>query len=395
MGAFGGLILTNKGRNLQVKAQTGVELHFTRIAIGDGDLGGSSVLELNALKNERKSLEITKLKVLTGGQAVVGSVLNNQDITAGFYFREIGVFATDPDVGEILYCYANAGSTADYIPAGSGGSTDLIEKTIDIVTLVGNAANVTATINESLIYETPERAQEKADQAEQNAKEYADQQLAAHSANTTIHITSAERTAWNQAESNAKAYTDQQLATHTADSTTGAHKAKNIAVEDANNHFTGTDVESVLNELFTFANDGKTAVANAITAKGVSADPTETFASLATKIGQISTGKKWAVVSVPGYSKGSVIPITGLGFRPSICIFRHTGNYGVGGSYIGASRGVTVTTYGTTHYSVFSNVSGLQLYLRNVTDDGCDVYVGGDGSSFDMLSVSGTAYLFS
>ncbi|MEK4883683.1 phage tail protein [Bacillus sp. FSL W8-0223] len=208
MGAFGGLILTNRGRNLQVKAQTGVELHFTRIAIGDGDLGGSSILELNALKNERKSLEITKLKVLTGGQAVVGSVLNNQDITAGFYFREIGVFATDPDVGEILYCYANAGSTADYIPAGSDGSTDLIEKTIDIVTLVGNAANVTATINESLIYETPAGAQEKADQAEQNAKEYADQQLAAHSANTTIHITSAERTAWNQAEANAKAYTD-------------------------------------------------------------------------------------------------------------------------------------------------------------------------------------------
>jgi hypothetical protein len=85
--------------------------------------------------------------------------------------------------------------------------------------------------------------------------------LADHTADTNIHITSAERTAWNNAEANAKAYTDQKLATHTADTTTGAHKAKNIAVEDANNHFTGTDVESVLNELFTFANDGKTAVA--------------------------------------------------------------------------------------------------------------------------------------
>lgn len=206
MGAFGGLHLTNKGRNLQTKAQTGVAIHFSRMAIGDGSLGGSSVLELNALKSEKMSFPIAKLKVLTQGQAIVGSVLSNKDITAGFYFREIGVFATDPTEGEILYCYGNAGSTADYIPAGSGGSTDLIEKTIDVITLVGNAANVTATINQSLIFETPEGAQEKVN---------------LHAADKEKHITAAERTTWNAkettdgakakadaAETRAKAYTD-------------------------------------------------------------------------------------------------------------------------------------------------------------------------------------------
>ncbi len=44
--------------------------------------------------------------------------------------------------------------------------------------------------------------------------------------------------------------------------------------------------------LFQYANDGKTGIANAVTAKGVSASPTDTFSVLATKIGQISTGKK-------------------------------------------------------------------------------------------------------
>ncbi|PAQ15080.1 hypothetical protein CD798_08540 [Bacillaceae bacterium SAOS 7] len=177
MGAFGGLLLTNKGRNLQTKAQTGVAIHFTRMAIGDGSLGGTSIIELNDLKNERKSMPIAKLKVLTVGQAIVGSVLSNQDITAGFYFREIGIFATDPDVGEILYCYGNAGATADYIPAGAEGGTDLIEKTIGVTTLVGNTANVTATINQSLIFETPEGAQDKADAAEVEAKKYTDDQV--------------------------------------------------------------------------------------------------------------------------------------------------------------------------------------------------------------------------
>jgi hypothetical protein len=201
MSAFGGLIMTNKGRILQTKAQTGVQLTFSRIALGDGSLSGQSILELNQLINEKKSLSITKLKTQPDGKAVVGAVLSNQDITTGFYFREIGVFAQDPDVGEILYCYGNAGATAEYIPAGGG--PDIIEKNIDIITIVGNASNVTAVINQSMVYETPEGAQQKADEAEENAKDYTDQQLAAHSADTTKHVTQAEKDAWNATQSKA------------------------------------------------------------------------------------------------------------------------------------------------------------------------------------------------
>jgi hypothetical protein len=203
--------MTNKGRILQTKAQTGVQLTFTRIALGDGSLSGQSILELNQLINEKKSLSITKLKTQPDGKAVVGAVLSNQDITTGFYFREIGVFAQDPDVGEILYCYGNAGATAEYIPAGGG--PDIIEKNIDIITIVGNASNVTAVINQSMVYETPEGAQQKADEAEENAKNYTDQRIASltaadvgavstetfneHSADTMKHVTQVEKDAWN------------------------------------------------------------------------------------------------------------------------------------------------------------------------------------------------------
>lgn len=174
MSAFGGLVLTNRGRILQSKAQAGTQLKYTRIALGDGNLGSSSILELNALRHEIKSLLITKLKTLGDGKAVVGTVLRPQDVTEGFYFRELGLFATDPDVGEILYCYGNAGSLAEYIPASG---VDTIEKIIDLQTIIGNATNVTAILN-SLIYETPEGSQEKANQAETNAKTYADTKFA-------------------------------------------------------------------------------------------------------------------------------------------------------------------------------------------------------------------------
>lgn len=160
MGAFGGLILTNKGRTLQAKAQAGATLNFNRIGIGDGSLSGQSVPDLNALISEKKSLAITKLKIQSTDKAVVGTVLSNQDIVTGFYFREIGVFAQDPDVGEILYCYGNAGAGAEYIPAGGG--PDIVEKAIDVVTIVGNASSVTATIDESLVFATVDHTHNEA-----------------------------------------------------------------------------------------------------------------------------------------------------------------------------------------------------------------------------------------
>lgn len=149
MGAFGGLIQTNRGRILQSKAQAGVQLKYTRIAIGDGSLGTTSILSLNRLIHEVKSLNINKLKVLDQGRAIVGAVLTNQNLSSGFYYRELGVFAEDPDVGEILYCYGNSGDLAEYIPASG---IDIIEKNIDIQTLIGNASNVTAVIDDSLVF---------------------------------------------------------------------------------------------------------------------------------------------------------------------------------------------------------------------------------------------------
>lgn len=151
MSVFGGLYLTNQGKNLQIKCQAGAILQYTRVGIGDGTLvSGQSISDLTVLINEVKSLQIIKLSALVTGKAVIGVVLSNQDISTGFYFREIGVYAQDPDLGEILYCYGNAGANAEYIPAPGGA--DIIEKSIDIKVLTGNAENISAVIDGSLVY---------------------------------------------------------------------------------------------------------------------------------------------------------------------------------------------------------------------------------------------------
>ncbi|ETT32122.1 phage tail protein [Paenibacillus sp. FSL R5-808] len=162
MGAFGGFIQTNKGRNLQAKAETGTQLKFTRMGVGDGQLSGQSIPSLNRLISEKKSLPITRLKTQLPAQAIVGAVLSNQDVTTGFYFREMGIFAEDPDEGEILYAYGNSGSgAAEYISAG--GTADIIEKTIDMIVTFGQAQNVSAVIDSSLVYVTHEELAEALD----------------------------------------------------------------------------------------------------------------------------------------------------------------------------------------------------------------------------------------
>lgn len=152
MSSFGNVKFTNKGKRLQSKVQAGGQLKFTRMALGDGELAGSIAAELNALKNEKKSLSIAKLKSLNDGKAVIGAIFSNQNITTGFYWREIGIFALDPDEGEILYCYCNSGALAEYIPPF--GPSDIIEKAIDLIVLTSETANVTAVIDSSLVYAT-------------------------------------------------------------------------------------------------------------------------------------------------------------------------------------------------------------------------------------------------
>ncbi|PAD73921.1 tail fiber protein [Paenibacillus campinasensis] len=152
MSSFGAKGLTNKGRVLQAKAQAGTQLKYTKYVLGDAQLGGQSIATLNGVISPKKTVEVTRLKMTPPNQATVGFVLSNQDVTTGFYFRELGLYALDPDEGEILYWYANAGDTADYIPPTNTG--DVISKTVDMLVYVGTASNVTLTIDQNLAYVT-------------------------------------------------------------------------------------------------------------------------------------------------------------------------------------------------------------------------------------------------
>ncbi|MBB3132132.1 phage-related tail fiber protein [Paenibacillus rhizosphaerae] len=158
MSSFGAKGLTNKGRVLQAKAQAGSQLKYTKFVLGDGQLAGQSIATLINVVSPKKTVEVSRLKMNPPDQAMVGFVLSNQDVATGFYFRELGLYALDPDEGEILYWYANAGDTADYIPPTNTG--DVVNKTIDMLVYVGTASNVTLTIDQNLAYVTHDELDE-------------------------------------------------------------------------------------------------------------------------------------------------------------------------------------------------------------------------------------------
>ncbi|MEC2131625.1 phage tail protein [Brevibacillus centrosporus] len=149
MAQFNGSVLTELGLALLTKAQTGAtRIQFTRIGIGDG-YSAEDQSKLTELVHEVLSLDILELKVIGEGQSQVTATISNKDLTDGVYVREIGLFATDPDEGEILYAVANAGSLADFLPPSDG--INVVEEIFHFITVIGTVENVTAVIDEKAL----------------------------------------------------------------------------------------------------------------------------------------------------------------------------------------------------------------------------------------------------
>lgn len=122
MANWNGGILTNKGRALAAKVEAGTcKLAFTKMKVGDGT--SSNVESLTDLASPKQVISLSAIVPASDGTCDVSGVLTNITLEKGFYLRELGLFATDPDEGEILYAVATD-STPDYLQA-KGGATNL------------------------------------------------------------------------------------------------------------------------------------------------------------------------------------------------------------------------------------------------------------------------------
>ncbi|MEG0431053.1 MAG: phage tail protein [Anaerovoracaceae bacterium] len=147
-------VLTYAGLTLLAKCQTGKELHFTRVVMGDGKIPESQNLkEMTSLVSEKIELPILSIKVTGVGTTLLETELKNNDLAQGFFAREVGIFAKDPDTtDEILYAVRNTGDDSEYIPAGGG--SEVWNMIYDLVTVVDNAENISAVIGGDVSFVT-------------------------------------------------------------------------------------------------------------------------------------------------------------------------------------------------------------------------------------------------
>ncbi len=151
---FSRFYLTSKGQDLVAKAQVGTEIRYTKFQVGQGALPeDTDVMALEGLIDLVKELPVAGVSAAKG-LAHVKCQFTNQGITAPFTWREVGLFAQDPEEGEILFAYANAGEQGEEITAYSVGPMEFV---FTLSAKVGNATQVTAVIDTSLLFVTGER----------------------------------------------------------------------------------------------------------------------------------------------------------------------------------------------------------------------------------------------
>lgn len=136
-------VITERGRNLDAKVRAGrIKMEFTKFKFGSGQL--DSYESATDLAEPRLNIGITSIETVETGVTEVSTTLTNANVTTGFNMREVGLFAKDPDLGEILYLVMTDPSY-DFLPA-KGGAT-VISVDFSIFIGVDDAGNTTAVLD--------------------------------------------------------------------------------------------------------------------------------------------------------------------------------------------------------------------------------------------------------
>lgn len=157
MGLYPTLQLTAQGRALFAKVQAGASMVIKEVQIGDGE--PSDPVDIDSMTELVNSLFTLLIdEFTTDGAAGICYVKTHKDNSAidpatypnGVSIKEIGLIATDPDDGDILYAYTcqDDSEVYDTIPPNNYGSNTW---SFILSVLVDDVSNVTAAVESTII----------------------------------------------------------------------------------------------------------------------------------------------------------------------------------------------------------------------------------------------------
>lgn len=118
MNIWANAVVTNKGLALQAKLIEGATLTITRAVTGTGTVSASALKQQTAVSGEKQAMIFRPVSYPETGKCSVPVYLTNETLTTGYTIMQIGIYANDPDEGEILYflCQAESG-TGTHVPS--------------------------------------------------------------------------------------------------------------------------------------------------------------------------------------------------------------------------------------------------------------------------------------
>lgn len=138
-------IITNKGQALMAKLMQGTgTCDFTNIRLSSQVYSDAQIPGLTSLANVKQTAPVTKKTVINSTSIQIEGAVDNTQLATGYNIQTIGIYATDPDDGEILYAAARA-ITAGYMPPYNGITVS--GGVFKFVITVGASSQVTLTVD--------------------------------------------------------------------------------------------------------------------------------------------------------------------------------------------------------------------------------------------------------
>ncbi len=139
--------ITAKGRALDAKVTAGATtLVFTKMQLGSGIVAAENVDNMERLDSPRMDLGISSCAVSKADNTIcsVVAVASSNNVENSFLIKELGLFATDPDDGEILYAIM-FDTEPDRMPNKNVASP--VTLTFQVNVMSANAASIKAVID--------------------------------------------------------------------------------------------------------------------------------------------------------------------------------------------------------------------------------------------------------
>ena len=293
MAEFSKLMMTGKGQALIAKVIAGTgNVEFTKI-VTSSTYEPEQTEGLTELANVEQTSLISSIMRTNEVAVKIETSFNNLGLTAGYYMRSLGLYAIDPDEGEILYAVTTEVSGNCYMPAYNGVTVS--GAYVKLIATVGNAEHISLEVNAAATATIGNirELRENLGSVEIRFDDVEDAERENIQSRETLGTMLGKIRKWfSDLKSGAFAGVVNDCVTTEEGTVLDGRQGKVLKDEIDGLKAADSEINSNINNLKKSVSDGKSSVASAITAKGVTTAADAAYATMAANIRAISTNPR-------------------------------------------------------------------------------------------------------